>query len=160
LINFTGFRDDGEEGLKKTTDYYNSWLNFLGTLDNRYTVICDRIFLSEMVYSSIYKQYDFSEQFEILMNDLTTQNHNILLFLFTVDFTVNDVEIYNRIIREKAPLFSQVLDDIYNIIKQQESYIELYEEIKKKEYININSYIVDTTMKSIDDVYEEVLNKI
>nr|MDH3154359.1 hypothetical protein [Bacillus licheniformis] len=69
LINPTGFHEDGDKGLAKISNYYEGIFDLLYKWKARVsdnTTILDRFFPTEMVFSSLYKEYDFHQKFKSL----------------------------------------------------------------------------------------------
>ncbi|WP_336786907.1 hypothetical protein [Paenibacillus sp. MMO-177] len=148
LINFTGFKDDGEDGLNKVFGYYQSWLKFFSDLAARggdYVFICDRIFISEMVYSELYKGYDFNYHFGVLLYRLLMiENMKVDLIHVTVD----EKELPVRLKREKSDHFAQ-FEKIEQVKEQQVAYKEVISSVidytQKLGLDNISFHNVDTT---------------
>lgn len=125
LINFTGFKQDGNEGLSKAYHYYSNWMDFFEKLNYDYTFICDRFFFSEMVYSSLYKSYDFVELYEYLLERLAALGDVHVYQLMTDSRTVAE-----RLNRDKVGLFGSISDDVERIMAQQAEYVKLFGEKK------------------------------
>jgi len=124
LINMTGFPEDGRYGLEKIVKYYDAFLTYINLLDNQYTFILDRTFFTEMVFSILYKHYDFNPYYDGFVNRLIIGNHEIHFFLFSV----NDEDIKFRLIRNKTDYFS-TKDTIEEIIHQKKKYDDLVYEL-------------------------------
>jgi deoxyguanosine kinase len=160
LINFTGFHDDGEKGLHKISNYYIEWFTlfrkFYACLDD-YTIICDRFFPSEMVFSSLYKKYNFEDKYKLYCKLLPTIADEIILFHFTIN---DENELAQRLIRDKVP-FGKVEESVAETLKQQEEYkkqIDLLNAIVKWNYDKLVKVIeIDTTGKSIDELLKELM---
>ena len=158
LINFTGFSEDGEEGRRKSHYYYWAFIEMFKELPADVHIVCDRIFLSEVVYSRLYKDYKFS--FESMLFNLA-QHNDIDIFFLTVD----EEHIGQRLNREKAALFDKVDDGVSEIIKQQNEYAKVFDEVR--DYLDrkglaakVRILPVDTSGKTLDDVREEVLRQL
>ena len=157
LMNLTGFKTDGEAGLEKIMDYYEalqSYLMVLHSSSHEYTVIFDRTFFSEMVYSPIYKSYDFMPVYEQLLSALFECTDSLHLFFLRVDDT--DV-LYSRLQREKVLLFDQVEESITQSMKQQQSYENLFEGIEKYFVEKDGCYTVIDTSYMLPEQVKEVI---
>jgi thymidylate kinase len=153
LVNFTGFNIDGEIGLKKITGYYLNWLiMFLNMQSDKIeqTIICDRIFFSEMVYSTLYKSYDFEHTYQILV-EMFSRLNPIIFYL-----TINDEEeLSKRLQREKIP-FHNVEESVKETLKQQNEYDKIFDDLM--DIFNIVK--IDTTSLGAEQVKELVLSHI
>jgi len=158
LINFTGFHDDGDEGLKKVVEYYNSWMSLFEQLgkighDSRY--VFDRFFFTETVFSELYKEYNFKSVHRQLCSKLDNLGKDVKIDV--VFLTVEDrEELQNRLTRDKVP-FGKVEESVDESIKQQNMYYNLFYGLKLN-YSNINIHAIETDGKTNEDVYAEIEN--
>lgn len=152
LINCTGFNEQGEEGIRKTMKYYNSWFNFFKDLKGTdMTFVHDRFYFSEMIYSTLYKDYNFEEEFQILNRRLKHSFDDVYLILLVI----NDAELlHNRLIRNKEALFGWVDENVTESFKQQYLYSHYLDRIPKNTGIKYHVIEVD------DLTPEEVSQKI
>lgn len=155
LINFTGFKEDGKHGFVKVSDYYYDWMNFLSAMANHKSkIVCDRFFFSEIVYSYLYKEYDFSEEYMDLCDDLdklAQRGVKINIFFLTIN---NEEELKHRLIRDKVP-FGKARESVKETMRQQEIYRQTFEAFGTSE--NLKIHTIDTSEKTSDEVYEEIL---
>lgn len=160
LINFTGFHADGEEGLSKVLVYYKSFLqmfNRLSAHDSKF--IFDRFFFSEMIYSQLYKDYDFTDcYFDLLDNlELLTQiGVKINIFYLTIN---DEEELRNRLMRDKVP-FGKAEESVRESLRQQTLYSILFDSLYENRAIknsNLNIYEIDTSGLTTDEIYNEIL---
>lgn len=157
LINFTGFPDDGANGLDKITKYYRSWIEFFRNLKGQdITFIADRMFFSEMVFSYLYKSYSFGLAYISLCADLVDVIDQLDLLLFTVDAEALET----RIKRENKVEFAGVGDDISEIMKQQKEYLHVFSDFCNAYYAMdyVNVYDIFTSNKTQEEVYKTVLD--
>lgn len=161
LINFTGFHEDGEEGLNKVSEYYDSWMKLLFSLTSHSSkLIFDRFFFSELVYSKLYKSYDFSEKNEQLANlldDLSSMGVKIDIVFLTIE---DEDELRQRLMRDKVP-FGKAEENVKETLRQQDEYkksLNAFHFIFGNE--NLQLHHVDTTNKTNDEVYAEVTKKL
>lgn len=151
LINFTGFNIDGAEGLLKITDYYLCWLQMFHKMNQiNQTIICDRIFFSEMVFSKLYKSYDFSMIFELMADKLAKLNPTI--FHLTIS---DEKELSLRLQRDKLP-FYKVEESVKETFRQQLEYESMFERLKEK----FNIITIDTTNFNPEQVKNIILSKL
>lgn len=161
LINFTGFHQDGEEGLLKVSEYYNSWMSLLFSLSgHKSSLVFDRFYFSEYVFSSLYKEYDFNAHFEKyneFLEDLSNMGVKINIFYLTLS---DKNELKERLMRDKIP-FGKVDESVSETLKQQEKYDGMFNYI---EYMHTNENLkihrIDTSGKSPDEVYDEVMKNL
>ncbi|MMZ52638.1 thymidylate kinase [compost metagenome] len=119
LINPTGFPEDGDKGKYKIVNYYQNLILYLDSLSNEYSIILDRSFISEMVYSKIYKEYDFRPYYNAFCDQLFFSNkHDITLFYMMI----SPEQVGGRLSRDKAKLFNSVKDKEVEVMKQQGEY--------------------------------------
>lgn len=154
LVNPTGYHLDGEEGLSKISEYYDTWIDLLWSLKNHdSTFVFDRFFFSEMVFSKLYKSYDFTEKYEHFLFDLCTLPCEIDLIFFTID---DEAELKDRLLRDKVP-FGKAEESVTETLKQQSVYENIMSEIDTDyAHITFNLHKVDTTHKTPEQVQEEV----
>lgn len=164
LINFTGFNQDGEEGLRRVTDYYKAFMGmFLRLAKHDSKFIFDRFFFSEMVYSQLYKDYDFEDVYKELLFDLEVLAHHgakiNILYL-----TVNEKEeLKRRLIRDKVSFFN-VDENVEETMKQQNVYKDVFDDLFTKHLMNndavhknLHIKLIDTSHKTNEEVYNDIL---
>ncbi len=167
LINLTGFKTDGEEGLAKIKSYYNSldtYLHHLSKSQHTYTVIFDRTFFSEVVYSKIYKSYDFTASYNYLLNSLFDCVDELHLFYLRLN---DGDKLRERLNRDKVQLFDKVEESVAESFKQQEYYDALFSDMASV-MLNVNSdtskirtfKTIQTDSLSIEDVYDIIMEGI
>lgn len=161
LINPTGFGTDGEEGLHKISEYYqalDAYLHDLASADHEFTVIFDRTFFSEWVYSRIYKSYDFSPMYNYLLTSLLACAESVHLFFLTIE---DDVELANRLSRDKVKLFDHVEESVIQSTKQQEYYKKLFSGIESNFVDKKGGYmVIDTSKLTPAEVKERIMEAI
>jgi deoxyguanosine kinase len=160
LINFTGFHADGEDGLKKIHHYYSAWMKLLENLsDHESKFVFDRFYFTEMVFSHLYKEYDFTKIYKLLnqsLMDLTRYGGvKVNIFFLTIS---NEEELKNRLHRDKVG-FANVKDSTEETILQQYMYQILFSPIGLafSENKNLNIYKIDTSNKSNEKVFDEIM---
>ena len=135
LINMTGNNENSEEGKRATFKHYENLMVYLSyeKFDNSpFNFLFDRTFFSEQVYATMYKDYDFTEQFNSLLRQLDTLADKIkvkVLFL-----TADKETIERNLNREgKAHLFgdAKFSDDVHKSLSQQAMYEKVMQDAKK-----------------------------
>jgi deoxyguanosine kinase len=151
LINFTGFNMDGDKGLTNVSKYYFNWLSLFYSMKNdevEQTIICDRFFFSEKVFSHLYKDYDFSDKYNGLISLLECLKPTIFFF------TVNDEEeLSKRLQRDKIP-FHNVEESVKETMKQQEEYVKVFGKLQNV----FNIITIDTTHLTQEQVRDVVIS--
>lgn len=160
LINFTGFHDDGYEGMKKVYRYYINWISTLhGFCKEDIKLICDRFFFSEQVYSQLYKDYDFTERFNFLSKELFVLSQ-IGLDVDIVFLKVEDEEILQqRLIRDKVS-FGKAEENARQSLLQQEGYERVFHDFYMNYVGNgtIRLHTIITDNLSPEEVESKVAN--
>lgn len=161
LINFTGFHEDGQSGLSKVTEYYKSWMQLLFALSgHKSSMVFDRFYFSERVYSQLYKDYDFRGhffEFNESLDELAQMGVKINIVLLTIH---DKEELKQRLMRDKVP-FGKAEENVSETLKQQDEYINVMAGFNiSYNGDNMKVYQIDTSGKSNDEVYVEVLEKL
>lgn len=153
LINFTGFNMDGVQGLNKISSYYLNWLSMFHYMNKdsiEQTIICDRIFFSEKVFSKLYKNYDFSNIYQSLVESFSLLQPTIFYLRIS-----DEEELSKRLIRDKIP-FHNVEESVKETMKQQEEYDRVFQGVSNK----FNIVTLDTSKLTNEQVKEIVLSHI
>lgn len=128
--------------------------------DGDYVFICDRIFISEMVFASIYKDYDFTDTFKGLLFNLLMLNVQVDLF----HVTVAESEFPQRLKRNKSDDFAKLGESVEQIKRQQRTYTEVIDYIKYfcdgLNLKNIAVHNIDTTHLEPVDVAAQIRSKL
>lgn len=161
-INPTGYPDKGEEGLLKMIDYYSSWIDFLwgmSTKPNDFTVLFDRFYMSELVYSSLYKDYDFMGTFDYLNYQLRTLNMEVHFVQLEV---ADDAVIESRLSRDKVSF--EVEDTLEQIDHQRTMYQkaftylkDYYEALPQEQKPNWHFHLVDGGQSTPEQLSQEIV---
>lgn len=158
LINFTGFHTDGEEGLKKVSEYYEAFFMMLFNMaGHKSKFVFDRFYFSEAVFSQLYKEYDFFDKYEMFnefLEDLSTMGVKINIFFLTIN---NEEELKQRLIRDKVP-FGKAEENVEQTLIQQRYYSHLFNSLKfLYSNDNLKIHTIDTSKKTNDEVYDEIV---
>ena len=157
LINMTGNNDNSEEGKRATFKHYENLMVYLSyeKYDNSpFNFLFDRTFFSEQVYATLYKDYDFTEQFNSLLKQLDTIANKIevqVLFL-----TADKGTIERNLGREgKAYLFGNehFADSVHKSLEQQ----SMYERVMNQSKADSNN-IIFKRLEVSNLTLEEVVN--
>lgn len=155
LINPTGFHADGGEGLEKIEHYYDAWFDLLYFLkSHNSSMVFDRFYFSEMVFSKLYKRYDFKKSYtdyNEMLGELVKRGANINIFFLTIN---DEEELKNRLTRDKVP-FGKAEESVKETLQQQKEYKELFDKLREESILKI--HYIDTSGKTTDEVYEEIL---
>lgn len=161
LMNPTGFSADGTEGLHKISEYYqalDAYLHDLASADNEFTVIFDRTFFSEAVYSRIYKSYDFAPVYSYLFTSLLACAEEVHLFFLKINDTD---ELAKRLSRDKVKLFDHVEESVNQSTMQQTYYEQLFEGIESNFVDKKGGYmVIDTSALSPAEVKKQIMEAI
>jgi thymidylate kinase len=155
LINPTGFHDDGAEGHEKIAEYYWNWYEFLKTMKyHDSTFVFDRFFFSERVFSELYKDYDFSNDYRHLVFNLKRMAMQVDVIFFTIE---DEEELKGRLLRDKVP-FGKAEESVAETIKQQNLYKTIMQDFTiKHTYDNVKFHHVDTTRKTLSEIEKEII---
>ena len=158
LINPTGFKDDGGEGLRKIISYYEAmeaYLKALSASSETFCVIFDRTFFSEVVYSRIYKDYDFNPAYEWFLNSMLNYTNELDLFYMKLS---NEEELRERLNRDKVQLFDKVEESVAQSTKQQQYYDQLFDGIQSRFIGHPRSFhVIETSGLSTEDVKKTIM---
>ena len=155
LVNPTGFHTDGGKGLEKIEYYYDAWFDLLYFLKGHdSSIVFDRFYFSEMIFSKLYKRYDFKPSYvdyNYMLGELVKRGVNINIFFLTIN---NEEELKNRLTRDKVP-FGKAEESVKETLQQQKEYKELFDKLRDESILKI--HYIDTSGKTTDEVYEEIL---
>ncbi len=158
-INPTGFSDDGLDGLLKIATYYRGFFDMFQKMKENQRLtkdmvfIFDRFFFSEMVYSQLYKQYDFDTHYEMFCKELFEVFDEVEIYYLHHS---DEQELIHRINREKVDLFDAIPENVQEIMKQQAKYDEVLFAFEKEHagQPKLSMFHIDTSDKTIDEVVE------
>lgn len=155
LINFTGFNEGGVDGKIKVIEYYNAWFSFFSRLHGGdYLFIHDRFFFSEMVYSKLYKDYDFSSTYLDYTKRLPYLFEDLQIVLLWTD---DMVELGRRLVRDKEHLFGEVMEDVTQSLLQQSTYMKLLKELQDEKIRNVKVHLIWVDGKTVEQIGDEIL---
>lgn len=162
LYRLSGSRDTSEEGYNKTKSMYNDLLNYMKSLENKgVNLLFDRTFFSEEAYARLgYKDYSFTPVYNELLlklNDLDFDIYYIVLYL-------EDESLFSeRLKRENKANVKFVDFDIKNSIDQQNTYLQMADEIDGKfnniKVLKIKNDLPNMATDVLEDMFKELMKK-
>jgi len=141
-------------------DYYKGLFNFIESQKGLPAVfIFDRFFLSEQVYSHLYKPYSFMSPYIDFMEELSNSTYPVTTYLIEVD----NEQIYNRVLKRNKFMDKpeRLYTEALNQMEVYRSHIGLYRERIPTVVLSNNTEgdlesIVNTIVNSVyDDVVKE-----
>ena len=131
-VNFCGNNANTLEGRDATYKHYDNFLSFLANEnfdDTPFNYLFDRTFFSELVYSNLYKDYDFARHYDILLKRLNTLASSSRNEVIVIHLTTGKDELERNLMRaDKADLFGEkkFADDVYKSIDQDAEYRKVF----------------------------------
>ncbi len=136
LYRLSGHSDSTKTGKAKSKAMFDSVLRHMKDLENQdLNLVFDRTFFSEEVYTRLgYKEYSFTDLYEIYLKQLNDLDYDIYFIVLYLE----DVELFRqRLDRTGKAKVDYAKFDIMNSINQQNTYLQLADEIQDKGYKNI-----------------------
>ena len=157
LINPTGFSLDGVQGLEKAWNYYHAWFSFFEHLKGDHVILMDRLFFTEMVFSELYKDYDFSPHYGGFAGRLPSTFDRIDI----LNFTVSDYYVVEQRLKREKTSFGEE-DGLAQYMKLELKYDELFKNLEYKyEFIpNVHFWDIDTFRDSPAQIRDYILDKL
>jgi len=149
LYRLSGQRDKTSAGLEKSIKMYDALLNYLYQMENiGMDMIFDRTFMTEEVYARLgFKDYSFTDQFNIYCNMLNNLKYNIYYF----NLYLKDTDLFiKRLARPSHHNYQDFSKD--SSVRQQEMYSNVANELSKYNNINVVNLAMDDFEKSYDVV--------
>lgn len=137
LYRLSGTADSSPEGLKKAEKMYVDLLEYIEKLQNTsINLLFDRTFFTEENYCRLgLKEYTFTPVYEKLLDKFSKLDFEI----YYITLYLKDETLYEkRLKREGKAVPEYAKFKAENSINQQNKYLEMAEEIKKK-YSNIKT---------------------
>ena len=135
LYRLSGTADSSPAGLAKAKEMYKDLLDYTKKLENKsINLLFDRTFFSEENYCRLgKKEYSFTEVYEELLKEFSNLDFNI----YYITVYLKDTSLYEkRLSRAGKADVAYAKFGAENSIKQQNTYLQMAEEIKEK-YPNI-----------------------
>lgn len=165
LINMTGNNDNSEEGKSATFKHYENLMVYLSYEKydkSPFNFLFDRTFFSEQVYATLYKDYDFTPQFNSLLKQLDNLATRTDVKVRVLFLTADKDTIERNLNREgKAHLFgdSKFSDDVHKSLAQQAMYEKVMLDAKKSA-TNIRFSRLDLSNLTLDEAVNYVKSQI
>lgn len=155
LYRLSGQSDRSPAGKEKSKKMYNALLDYMEAIsDSDINLVFDRTFFTEQVYSQIgFKEYDFTDVYESLLERLGKLNYDI----YYISLYLKDENIYKERLKREHHNYQEF--SVENSIKQQDEYEKLIHKIKKLPNTKVYEVATDNydvAYKDIDDILEIV----
>ncbi len=153
LYRLSGTADSSKKGKIKSQKMYEDLLEYIEKLQNMsINLLFDRTFFTEEVYCRLgFKEYNFSDIYEKLLDRLASMDFEI--FYITL-YLSHEEDFEKRIKRSQKAVNKYAKFDKQSSINQQNEYLKLADEIKKK-YPQIKNYKIDNCRPE-QEVKEEI----
>ncbi|MBR1884415.1 MAG: hypothetical protein IJ809_05765 [Clostridia bacterium] len=155
LYRLNGTSDSSHAGLAKSIKMYENLLNYMEGLENdSINLVFDRTFFTEEVYCRLgYKEYKFTEEYNKLLDRLSKMDFDIKY----ITLYLEDTSLFEkRLNREGKADVKYAKFDVTNSINQQNTYLQMAEEIKVK-YPQINVINIATD-RDFEEVKKDILD--
>lgn len=142
LYRLSGTSDSSPAGLQKSKEMYFDLLEYIKKLENKsINLLFDRTFFTEENYCRLgKKEYSFTEVYDKLLEEFSKLDFEI----YYITLYLKDTKQYQRrLSREEKAKVDYAKFGAENSIEQQNTYLEMAEEINKK-YPNIKTLNVST----------------
>ena len=158
LYRLCGTADSSPTGKQKAKDMYWDLLEYIEKMENKsINLVFDRTFFTEEIYSRLkFKEYNFSDEYEKLLNKFSTLDFDI----YYITLYLEDTELFKkRLVRDDKAITDYAKFNIDSSKKQQEQYLKMADEISSK-YTNIKVFKVsnDTDEKELKLKIKNILN--
>lgn len=158
LYRLCGTADSSPTGKQKAKDMYWDLLEYIEKMENKsINLVFDRTFFTEEIYSRLkFKEYNFSDEYEKLLNKFNTLDFDI----YYITLYLEDTELFKkRLVRDDKAITDYAKFNIDSSKKQQEQYLKMADEISLK-YTNIKVFKVsnDTDEKELKLKIKNILN--
>ena len=153
LYRLCGTADSSASGKLKAKDMYFDLIEYMKKMENKsINLLFDRTFFTEEIYSRLkFKQYDFSDAYESLLENFSALDFDI----YYITLYLNDTSLFaKRLERSGKAVIDYAKFDVQSSINQQNEYLKMADEISNK-YPNIHVFKV-----SNDNDEEEIKTKI
>ena len=149
LYRLSGQKDKTQTGLEYSIKMYDALLNYLKIMQEiPMDIIFDRTFMTEEVYARLgYKEYSFTDIYNELLKRLNELNYDIYYF----SLYLKDTELFReRLDRDSHHNYQSFSKQ--NSVDQQNMYLEISDEIKKFNNVNVIKLEMDDFKIAYDKV--------
>lgn len=153
LYRLSGIKDNSKAGYMKCKKMYTGLNNYIKTLEEaEQTLIFDRTFFTNEVYSRCgYKDYNFHKAYLELLDKFNKLNFNI----YFINLYLKNTELYKERLNRKEHHHYQEFS-IKNSINQQNTYLEICNELEKSTNIKVLRIATDDYEKAYKEIKENI----
>lgn len=157
LYRLNGTADSSPTGREKSKEMYHDLVDYIEKLQNKSIhLLFDRTFFTEEVYCRLkFKEYTFTDIYEELLQRLNQMDFEI--YYITL-YLSDEEEFERRLQRDKKAEVKYAKFQKESSVKQQETYLELADEIEEKAP-RIHVIRIDTCI-GLEGVKEKVLESL
>ena len=149
LYRLSGQKDKTEQGLFYSVQMYDALIEYLKVMQNvPMDMIFDRTFTTEEVYARLgYKDYSFTDYYDRYLNELSRLEYELHYF----SLYLKNVELFReRLARPEHHQYQAF--SIENSINQQNTFLNIADEIDAYDSINVHRLPMDDFNESYDEV--------
>lgn len=153
LYRLSGTADSSPTGREKAEKMYYDLLEYMSKMENMsINLLFDRTFFTEEIYCRLgFKEYEFSDIYEILLEKLASLDFEI--YYITL-YLSNENEYEKRLNRSGKAINKYAKFNVQSSLNQQNAYLKMAEEIEQK-YKNIHVVKIDNCADK-EQVEEEI----
>ena len=149
LYRLSGQKDKSLEGIKFSIKMYRALFDYLKVMQNiPMDMIFDRTFPTEEVYSRLgYKEYSFNLSYKEFSSELNDLRYDIYYF----SLYLKNISLFKeRLDRPSHHNYQEF--SLQNSINQQNTYLEIADELNQFDNINVYKISMDDFDKSYDKI--------
>lgn len=158
LYRMCGTSDSTPTGKEKAKDMYLDLLDYIKKMENKsINLLFDRTFFTEEIYCRLnFKQYDFSDVYEKLLETFSKLDFDIYYITLYLE---NTSLFENRLSRDGKAIPEYAKFTIQSSINQQNQYLKMADEISAN-YPNIKVFKVsnDSDEQELKSKIKDILN--
>lgn len=162
LYRLYGTRDKSPTGLKKAEEMYNDLIEYMGKLQHKdINLLFDRTFFTEEAYARLgYKEYSFTPVFNDLLNKLNSLDFDIYYIVLYLE----DTSLFEKRLKREGKANVKYVDfDIKNSIDQQNTYLQIADEVEEKcnniKVLKIKNDLPNMATDVFDEMFKELMKK-
>lgn len=153
LYRLSGVSDSTMSGLEKSKKMYENLMDYIKKMENLdINLLFDRTFFTEENYCRLgFKEYSFTDVYNDLLEQLSKMDFEI----YYLTLYLKDEDLYTERLKRDGktePDYAKFAKE--SSVKQQNVYLEMADEIKKK-YPNIHVYNIENS-KSLEETQNEL----
>ena len=149
LYRLSGQKDKTLTGLNYSIKMYQALLDYLKVMQSiPMDIIFDRTYTTEEVYGRLgYKDYSFTDTYNYLTNEFNKLNYEIYYF----SLYLKNIDLFKKRLDRKYHHNYQSFS-VENSYNQQNTYLEIADELDKYDNINVYKLSMDDFDKSYDKI--------